>query len=136
MPVVSGLRGLYAMADEQRERDMERYRNDPNVSYWQDYFSKPKPEAKQMNDEIYYCRFAAPCRSPAAQDFEARKLARIRELFGVKMFLERSIREFDREYIGEVLVDDAIRNHTREFLPDALLPLYDKKISEYTFSES
>lgn len=91
------------------------------------------PVEKRLNTAIYE-GFTMCCISPGmARSYDTwinRVKSRVRELFNVGYGAESSIYELGLDYVGNVLIEDAVKNHTRDFLPDSLISEYDRRVGK------
>ena len=91
------------------------------------------PFEKMLNIYIYNGVTTYHGVGVAAEDAKRRLAAqnrRVRDLFGVPAGHEYEIYQRGQKYIGDVLVRDAVKNNTRDFLPDELVSEYDRLVSE------
>lgn len=89
------------------------------------------PEAKWINEQIYRNDSILTYGHPDLEMREVKLLGRIRELFGMTEGHEADIYELYgalSDYIADILVQDAVKNNTRDDLPDELLDLYDEAV--------
>ena len=89
------------------------------------------PVEKRLNIAIYE-GFTMSSHSPELADAHYKWITRVKkrvhELFDVEDGFESDIYRLGFEYIDNVLIEDAIKNNTRDFLPDELISEYDRRV--------
>ena len=91
------------------------------------------PVEKRLNVAIYE-GFTMSSHSPGLGDSHRKWIDRVKkrvhELFDVEDGFEGDIYKRGFEYIDDVLIRDALKNNTRDFLPDELVSEYDRRVSK------